>query len=252
MNDRSEKSDSPGILLDKVRSDVGSAAGQVQQKASEALHAVQDNAGQVVAEAKSQGVELLDQAQSRAEKLAEEGKDNGAEQGLGLSRAIRHAADDLEDSSPDLARHVRAAAGSLQGISEALRDRSAGQLIQDATDFARRQPTIFFAAAALAGFALVRFARSSASNSTSGKSTPRVRSGSGNAPGWTRENPGEAARPATLAAATLGGAAAHQAGEAEPGQMPTSPDGPTPMPRSPSSPAGQSGTVPNEKSESPL
>ncbi|TCH97480.1 hypothetical protein EJV46_15240 [Roseococcus sp. SYP-B2431] len=243
-------------MLDDVGRDAGAIAGRVQAQASEAVGAASQAAGKAAEEAKAQGAELLGQAQERAEGLVEEGKAAGAEQASGLARAVHRAADDLEGSSPDIARHVRSAADSLNGISEALRERSAGQLCQDVADFARRQPSLFFGAAAVAGFALVRFARSSAGErqaAVSGQSAPSPsRPSSGMAPGWTREGPGEVARPATMAGASLGGAAAHRAGDAEPGQMPTAAAGSVPKPR-PVTAGGQTGgRIPDESSESPL
>ena len=41
----------------------------------------------------------------------------GAERAQGLAQAVRHAADDLEASSPEIARHVRAAADSVEGVA---------------------------------------------------------------------------------------------------------------------------------------
>jgi hypothetical protein len=247
MSDRSEQSTSSRDLLEDVGRGAGAMAGRVQAQASEAMDVVKETGRKAAEEAKVQGAELLGQAQERAEDLVEEGKATGAEQASGFVRAIHHAADDLEGSSPDIARHVRAAADSLNGISVALRERSAGQLLQDVTDFARRQPTLLFGVAAIAGFGLVRFARSSAG----GRGAPSSRSTASTAPGWTRNSPDEAPRPATMAGATLGGAAAHRQGEAEPSQMPTSSAGPAATPR-PTMARGESGTVPNEKSESPL
>jgi hypothetical protein len=254
MSDRSEQSTSSRDLLEDVGRGAGAMAGRVQAQASEAMDVVKETGRKAAEEAKVQGAELLGQAQERAEDLVEEGKATGAEQASGFVRAIHHAADDLEGSSPDIARHVRAAADSLNGISVALRERSAGQLLQDVTDFARRQPTLLFGVAAIAGFGLVRFARSSAGGTRSpagGRGAPSSRSTASTAPGWTRNSPDEAPRPATMAGATLGGAAAHRQGEAEPSQMPTSSAGPAATPR-PTMARGESGTVPNEKSESPL
>ncbi|MDB5379140.1 MAG: hypothetical protein JWR00_3586 [Rubritepida sp.] len=247
MSDRSESSAPSQDLLEDVGRQAGVLAGRVQARASEAMGAAKEAAEKSAGEAKEQGAELIGKAQGRAEDLLEEGKATGAEHASGFARAIHHAADDLEGSSPDIARHVRAAADSLNGISDALRERSAGQLFRDVNDFARRQPTVFFGVAAIAGFALVRFAKSS----SGGSGTPSSRPTASTAPGWTRNNPDEAPRPRTMAGATLGGAAAHRQGEAEPGQMPTSPTGPAATPR-PTTAVGQSGTIPDENSESPL
>lgn len=105
--------------------------------------------------------ELAEAARERAEQVGEKAKDAGAAQGSGLARAIRHAADDLDESSPAIAGHVRAAADSVEGVAEALRSQSVGDLIGKAGAFAQRQPVAFFGVALLAGFAASRFAMSS-------------------------------------------------------------------------------------------
>ncbi|WP_424813168.1 hypothetical protein [Roseococcus sp. YIM B11640] len=245
MSDRTQPSASRD---EDVREEAGVIAGRLREGAAEAADAVKDGTGKLAEKAKAEGSELLGQAQARAEDLAEEGKAAGAEQASGLARAIRHAAEDLEDSSPDIARHVRAAADSLNGISDALRQRSVGELFDEVTDFARRQPALFFGAAAIAGFALARFARSSAGGGKRAASSDRP---AGSAPGWIRSDGDAAPRPATMAAASLGGAAAHRDGDAEPGQMPAAPGGAARVP-APTGAEGRPGAIPNEKSESPL
>ena len=179
--------------------------------------------------------ELGSAATDKAEELAEQGKQAGYESGVGLANAARRAADDLEGSSPEIARHVRTAADSIENVANSLRERSVGDLMHDATGFARQQPAAFFGAAVLAGFAIARFAKSSASSqphqpaSNSNHDTqPRpgtaTPSAAGRAPGWVPATSSDGSAivvPATTAAATLGGAAAHKPGDAEPGSMPT-------------------------------
>lgn len=229
-----------------VVQDAKEVAGQARQVAGDTVDTLKDKASGLAGEARAQGEELLGTARERAESLAEEGKAAGAEKASVLADAIRNAARDLEGASPEIANHVRSAADSVQGIAAALRDRSAGQLFEDVTDFARRQPTAFFGVAALAGFALARFMKSSAA------SAPRGVSGGQHAPGWVQASSGRSARPATMAAASLGGAAAHRSGEARPGSMPTSPA----TPATPAAPAASgphmAGSVPTERTGSAL
>lgn len=247
MSDRSEASASPHNRGDRVEKEAEAIAGKVQAQASDVADAAKEAAGKAAEEIKAQGAELLGQAKDRAEDLMEDGKAAGANQASGLAQAIFHAAEDLEGTSPEVARHVRAAAESLNGIAEALRERSAGQLLEDVTDFARRQPTLLFGAAAIAGFALVRFARSSAE----GRDTAPSRRASSMPPGAARSTSEEAPPPTSMARATLGGAAAYSHGRAEAAHMPTLPTGSTPAPR-PTAAAGQTGSIPSEKSEPPL
>jgi hypothetical protein len=88
-------------------------------------------------------------------------------------------------------------------MARALRERSPGDLLRGAEDFARRQPLMFFGAATLAGFALARFARASAAHAHPGhrdlRGDPRSGDfarpgmagtpGAGDAPGWERDEP---------------------------------------------------------------
>ena len=76
--------------------------------------------------------------------------------------AVQHAADELDQESPAVARQFRTAAQKVEELSEGLRDRSVRELVSDVSDFARRQPLWFFGGAIMAGFALSRFLKSSA------------------------------------------------------------------------------------------
>jgi hypothetical protein len=189
---------------------------------------------------KTEGGKVAEAAQERAIGFAEEQKQAGAEQAEGLARAVHRAADELQGASPQIARYVHEAAASMDGLARALRDRSPGELMGRAEDLARRQPMAFFGAAVLAGFALARFAKSSAEHShqashragmgyqggmghsgdmhgTEGHGIATPRPSAMGAPGWVPEGgqPQDgaipAARPATMAAATLGGAGARPA-----------------------------------------
>ncbi|MBE9606992.1 hypothetical protein IAI18_19180 [Acetobacteraceae bacterium H6797] len=156
-------------------------------------------------------------AAEKARRLAEEGRDSGVARGHGIAQAVRHIAEDLDTSLPGIARHLRGAADSVDGIADSIKERSVGELVDDVSDFARRQPTAFFGAAILAGFALSRFAKSTASTAASSSPRPPAQ---GTAPGWAPDPGSGTPRPMTMPAATLGGAAAHRPGDAMPGTMP--------------------------------
>ncbi|WP_291295420.1 hypothetical protein [Elioraea sp.] len=183
---------------------------------------VRDKAAGVVERVGEKGGEVLDAAKSRVEGLAEEGKEAGAGKLSAVANAILAAADDLEDSSPEIARHVRSAADAIEGISGAMHQRSSGQLFHDLSDFARRQPTAFFGVTAMAGFALVRFAKSSTEQSSERpRRQHRSRPTQNTGPGSTRPDEGTAPAPMTTAQATLRGAAAQQHGKGAAGPIPT-------------------------------
>ncbi len=243
--------DSPGGEMRQEGS--GAAESSTAGLASEARGAasgLQGEAAGVVQDVKTEGAAVVDAAQERAAGFAEEQKEAGAEQADSLARAVHRAADELQGTSPQIARYVHEAASSVDHLARALRDRSPGELIGGVEDLARRQPVAFFGAAVLAGFALARFARSSAPDARpsaahgtgpaygtrptqsqsrpfgespgaaavgGGVTTPRT--AATGAPGWVPDpdlpHDEAAARPATMAAASLGGAAARPAATAD-------------------------------------
>lgn len=198
----------------QARAAAGQVAGQVSQEASAAVQSL-----------KQEGAEVVQAVQARAADIAEQGKRTGAEHAEGIARAVHRAADELEGTSPQLAGIVHDAAGTIDRMARGLRESSPGELMEGVTDFARRNPLAFFGAAVLTGFALARFARAStprpthryneyggygdydsppSTSSYAGTAQPTTASG---APGWMEDESGTS-RPATLASASLGGAAA--------------------------------------------
>ena len=90
-------------------------------------------------------------------------KDDGANKISGVTRAVHGAADELGEQVPQLANYMHSAADRIDNAAQALRDRSVEEMTTSFAAFARRQPTAAFALSALAGFALTRFLKSSAS-----------------------------------------------------------------------------------------
>jgi len=95
--------------------------------------------------------------------IAERQKKAGAQQVDRFAKVVDSAADELGKEMPNAAEYVHAAASRLRGGAEILNQRSVGELIADFDQFTRRQPIAVFGAAMLAGFALSRFLKSSAS-----------------------------------------------------------------------------------------
>ena len=206
----------PGLR--KVGDDLRNAAREAREAGSQAASTISAEASAAAGTLKREGAALLDTAKERAASMADDGKRAGAEQAQGLARAIHRAADDLEAESPELARVIHDAAGTVDGMARALRDRSPAEMLRGAEDFARSQPMFFFGAAALAGFALTRFARASATHrhahmqdgQTEYPRAPAVANTAASALPGHRVGEDGATRPATLASASLGGAAAYR------------------------------------------
>lgn len=237
MSDPTNRSDT-----ERRGSEPHGSARRVGETLQDTARDVRDAASSAAGRAKEEGAGLLDAAKERAADVAEEGRRAGADQAQGFARAVHRAADELGQDSPAVARMLHDAAGSLDGMAEALRDQSPGEMLRNAEAWARRQPYVFFGVAALAGFAIARFARSSAADARSHRDGPRMQryggtdmtgagsgvttggmaggatptttpstgqplTGAGSAPGWKTDQDGTP-QPMTRAAATLGGAAA--------------------------------------------
>jgi hypothetical protein len=109
---------------------------------------------------------LASKAGEKVVSAIEEQKTAGADFVSGMAGSIRRAASEF-GQIPQAAQYMRLAAVQVDRASEAFRRRDLNQLVSDVRDFARQQPTAFFGAAMLAGFAVVRFLKTS-----TGKSAP--------------------------------------------------------------------------------
>jgi hypothetical protein len=104
-----------------------------------------------------------------------------------VGEAVKAAADKLDQDAPQLAGVAREAAGKIDTLSAQLSGKSADELFQDASDFARRQPAIVFGGAALIGFALFRLFRAEGSRHDLGPMRHRPASDYDRAPGLDRQ-----------------------------------------------------------------
>lgn len=122
----------------------------------------------------SHGVkQMASQAGEKLMDTAERQKAAGADYVNGVADAVRRAANEFEDQVPQAAEYIRYAADQINSVSDSLRRRDVGQMLSDVQSFARRQPTAFLGLSLLAGFAAVRFLRSSApGGSSAGGSAP--------------------------------------------------------------------------------
>lgn len=146
MEDSALDTPSPAMTADERDNRDGktwtsSAAEHAQDTASKAAGTVKDRVRESAEQQKTAGADRIDDA----------------------AEAMKAAADNLEQKIPLAAEYVDAVAGRLGSVASALRERSVDDMLGNCADFARRQPAVFFAGAMAAGFALSRFAKSSAS-----------------------------------------------------------------------------------------
>ena len=156
----------------EVASDLKQEASRVAEHAAEQVKAK-------TSELSESAKGLASAAPEKMRTAVEDQKNAGADFVSGLAGAVRRAAAEFDDQLPQAGQYIRRAAEQIDGASEALRRRDLGQLVGEVQDFARRQPTAFLGAALLAGFAAVRFLKSSTESGTAGSMGTRAASRQG-------------------------------------------------------------------------
>lgn len=167
-----ERSASRGSVTDTV----ASAARELKDKAAELAGGPADRLKEQAADLAEQAKEFGSETAERLKDKVDERRGMGADYVGNVAETIRRAAGEFDRELPVAATYIRKAAAQVDYVSEALRDGDLRELAQDAQDFARRQPTVFFGLSLLAGFGLVRFLKSSgaASRSRSEASSDRT------------------------------------------------------------------------------
>jgi hypothetical protein len=162
---------------------VREASSQIGDVAKEAMRAT-------VSAVSAQAAELTQNITHELSATAESQKERGADAMHRFAKAIRTAAQDLDNGSPEVARQIRAAAGSLDSLSDNLHAKSVGDLFKAAQDFARNQPAAFFAGAVIAGFAFSRFLKSSGQPASPSNGRDQSMGPPNSMPGTQRSVPG--------------------------------------------------------------
>ena len=100
------------------------------------------------------------QARGKMNGLLQGQMEAGADYVLLVSDTAHSFANDLESKAPELARYMHRAAERADQFAEDFRRRSPDELLNVATDYARRNPRVFFGGAIALGFVLSRFLKS--------------------------------------------------------------------------------------------
>lgn len=139
------------------------------------------NATEVV---KTQAASLTDSAKDVAADAGErlrasvrEQKAAGADYVGNVANIVRRTAYEFDTDIPQAGHYIRKAAAQLENVSQAMRNRDMSEIVGNVQDFARKQPTAFFGAAVLIGFAAVRFFKSG--SGVSGTATAAAPSNAG-------------------------------------------------------------------------
>ena len=149
--------------------------GQVTGAIREGGREMKEQAANVAESAKG----LASQAGEKLLSSVEEQKAAGADFVAGMAGAIRRAANEFDSDVPQAAQYIRLAADQIDTVSDAFRRRDVSQLLSEVQGFARRQPTAFLGAAVIAGFAVVRFLKTSAATTAGSRSNTGPHEGAG-------------------------------------------------------------------------
>ncbi|MCK1334645.1 gas vesicle protein [Bradyrhizobium sp. LB7.2] len=168
---------SPKNLKDQM----AEAGATVKQRADEAFQATADVAQDKFKEAGDAAKDLASGTMDQIRGQAREQQRSGAEFIERLAGNVREAARAFESDVPFAARGINSAADYVEDAAEKIRNGSLRDLLDGATDFAKRQPAAFLGISVLAGFAAVRFLKASGGDSPS--SRPGMNSGTSSTQG---------------------------------------------------------------------
>lgn len=131
---------------------------ETKREVHDAAEKAKAKAQDVAQEARAMAHDAAETAKNTAKAKVDQAKHAASGEVNNIASALRRAADESREGSPQ-ARAFGAVADSLADAAESIEGRDIGSFIDEATVFARRNPLAFLAGAAVAGFAVSRFAR---------------------------------------------------------------------------------------------
>jgi hypothetical protein len=140
---------------------VAEAGAELKQRAGDALKTSADVAQDKLKEAANAAKEVASGAADRVQDQVHEQQRSGAEFIERFATNIRDAARAFESDAPFAARSINSAAEYVEDAAGKIRNGSFRDLVDGATDFAKRQPAAFLGISVLAGFAAIRFLKAS-------------------------------------------------------------------------------------------
>ena len=144
-----------------LKDKLAGAGGEMKQRAGDALRASTDVARDKLKEVVDTAKAVASDAAGRVQEQARAQQGAGADYVSRFAGNIRNAAHAFEVDTPFAAQGIKLAAEYVEDAAGKLRAGTFNDLVNGATDFARRQPAAFLGLSVLAGFAAVRFIRAS-------------------------------------------------------------------------------------------
>jgi HD-GYP domain-containing protein (c-di-GMP phosphodiesterase class II) len=158
MNPSQQKS--PGSSQ-KLKDQVANAGADLKQRASDASKASTEVAEGKLKQAADAAKNMASGAADHFQDQVKEQKRSGADFVERFAGNIRDAARAFEGDAPFAARGINSAAEYVEDAANKIRNGSVRDLVDGATDFAKRQPAAFLGISVLAGFAAIRFLKAS-------------------------------------------------------------------------------------------
>ncbi|AMA55736.1 hypothetical protein [Bradyrhizobium sp. CCGE-LA001] len=150
-----------------MKEQVGNAGAEMKQRAGDAFRASADLARDKFGEAADAAKGIADGTVDQIQSQARDHQRSGADFVERLADNIREAGRAFENDVPFAARGIGSAADYVEDAAQKIRDGSFRDILEGATDFAKRQPAAFLGLSVLAGFAAVRFLKASGGQSSS-------------------------------------------------------------------------------------
>jgi hypothetical protein len=145
----------------KLKDQVADAGANLKQRAADALKASTEVAEDKLQKAADAANDVASGAADRFQDQVKEQHRSGADFVERVAGNIRNAARAFESDAPFAARGINSAAEYVEDAAEKIRNGSFRELVDGATDFAKRQPAAFLGISVLAGFAATRFLKAS-------------------------------------------------------------------------------------------
>jgi len=165
-----------------MKEQISDAGAEMKQRAGDAFRASADVARDKFGEAADAAKGVADGTMDQIQRQAREQQRSGADFVERLAENIRQAGRAFESDVPFAARGIDSAADYVGDAAQKIRDGSFRDLLEGATDFAKRQPAAFLGISVLAGFAAVRFLKASGGEASSQGQRSSTGSKSANGP----------------------------------------------------------------------
>jgi len=150
-----------------LKDQVADAGAEVKQRADDALRATSDVARDKFKEAADAAKDVASETVDQFQGEAREQQRSGADFIERFAGNVREAARAFESEAPFAARGINSAAEYVEDAAEKIRNGSFRDLVDGATDFAKRQPAAFLGISVLVGFAAFRFLKASGGQTSS-------------------------------------------------------------------------------------